>query len=89
MDLNDKPSFEKIHFYTTTKYSCSYIDKMNAQSLVVTPYKSIKQKVSGEVVNTFINLIVKVVQHVYQLDLWQISFYPQKLKRELSEIIAI
>ena len=50
MDLNDKPSFEKIHFYTTTKYSCSYIDKMNAQSLVVTPYKSIKQNIFQDLV---------------------------------------
>jgi len=43
MDLKNKSSFEKIQFYTTTKYSCSYIDKMDAQSLVVTPYKSINQ----------------------------------------------
>ena len=50
MDLNDKPSFEKIHFYTTTQYSCSYIDKMNAQSLVVTPYKSIKQNIFQDLV---------------------------------------
>jgi len=52
MDFKNKPSFEKIQFYTTTEYSCSYIDKMDAQSLVVTPYKSINQ-------NTFQDLIEK------------------------------
>ena len=52
MDFNNKPSFEKIQFYTTTEYNCSYIDKMDAQSLVVTPYKSINQ-------NTFQDLIEK------------------------------
>ena len=50
MDLNDKPLFEEIQFYTTTKYSCSYIDKMDAQSLVVTPYKSIKQSVFHDLI---------------------------------------
>lgn len=50
MDLNNKPSFEKIQFYTTTKYSCSYIDKMDAQSLVATPYKSIKQSVFHDLI---------------------------------------
>jgi len=52
MDFKNKPSFEKIKFYTTTEYNCSYIDKMDAQSLVVTPYKSINQ-------NTFQDLIEK------------------------------
>jgi arginine-tRNA-protein transferase len=52
MDFKNKPSFEKIQFYTTTEYNCSYIDKMDAQSLVVTPYKSINQ-------NTFQDLIEK------------------------------
>ena len=52
MDFKNKPSFVKIQFYTTTEYNCSYIDKMDAQSLVVTPYKSIDQ-------NIFQDLIVK------------------------------
>jgi len=52
MDFKNKPSFEKIQFYTTTTYNCSYIDKMDAKSLVVTPYKSINQ-------NTFQDLIEK------------------------------
>ena len=45
MDFKNKPSFEKIQFYKTTEYTCSYIDKMDAQSLVVTPYKSIDQNI--------------------------------------------
>ena len=45
MDFKNKPSFEKIQFYKTTEYNCSYIDKMDAQSLVVTPYKSIDQNI--------------------------------------------
>ena len=52
MDFKNKTSFKKIKFYTTTEYNCSYIDKMDAQSLVVTPYKSINQ-------NTFQDLIEK------------------------------
>ena len=45
MDFKNKPSFEKIQFYKTTEYNCSYIDKIDAQSLVVTPYKSIDQNI--------------------------------------------
>ena len=50
MDFKNKPSFEKIQFYTTTKYNCSYIDKMDAQSLVVTPYKSINQSIFQDLI---------------------------------------
>jgi leucyl-tRNA---protein transferase len=50
MDFKNKPSFEKIQFYTTTKYNCSYIDKMDAQSLVVTPYKSINQNIFQDLI---------------------------------------
>ena len=50
MDFKNKPSFEKIQFYTTTEYSCSYIDKMDAQSLVVTPYKSINQNIFQDLI---------------------------------------
>ena len=50
MDFKNKPSFEKIQFYTTTEYNCSYIDKMDAQSLVVTPYKSINQNIFQDLI---------------------------------------
>ena len=50
MDFKNKPSFEKIQFYTTTEYNCSYIDKMAAQSLVVTPYKSINQNIFQDLI---------------------------------------
>ena len=46
MDFKNKPSFEKIQFYKTTEYNCSYINKMDAQSLVVTPYKSIGLRIN-------------------------------------------
>ena len=50
MDFKNKPSFEKIQFYKTTEYNCSYIDKMDAQSLVVTPYKSIDQNIFQDLI---------------------------------------
>ena len=50
MDFKSKPSFEKIQFYKTTEYNCSYIDKMDAQSLVVTPYKSINQNIFQDLI---------------------------------------
>ena len=50
MDFKNKPSFEKIQFYKTTEYNCSYIDKMYAQSLVVTPYKSIDQNIFQDLI---------------------------------------
>ena len=50
MDFKNKPSFEKIQFYKTTEYNCSYIDKMDAQSLVVTPYKSIDQNIFKDLI---------------------------------------
>jgi len=50
MNFKHKPSFEKIQFYTTTEYSCSYIDKMDAQSLVATSYKSINQNIFQDLI---------------------------------------
>ncbi len=50
MNFKNNPSFEKIQFYTTTEYNCSYIDKMDAQSLVVTPYKSINQNIFQDLI---------------------------------------
>jgi arginine-tRNA-protein transferase len=50
MDFKTKPSFEKIQFYTTTRYTCSYIEKMDAKSLVVTPYRSINQNIFQDLV---------------------------------------
>ena len=50
MDFKNKPSFEKIQFYTTTTYTCSYIDKMDAQSLVATPYKFINQNIFQDLI---------------------------------------
>ena len=72
MDFKNKPSFEKIQFYKTTEYNCSYIDKMDAQSLVVTPYKSIDQNIFQDLIekgfrrsgNIYISQAVKVAQHV-------------------------
>ena len=50
MYFKNKPSFEKIQFYKTTEYNCSYIDKMDSQSLVVTPYKSIDQNIFQDLI---------------------------------------
>ena len=50
MDFKNKPSFEKIQFYTTTEYNCSYIDKMDAQSLVLTPRRSINQNIFQDLI---------------------------------------
>tara|TARA_B100000780_G_scaffold278166_1_gene250819 strand:+ start:580 stop:1305 length:726 start_codon:yes stop_codon:yes gene_type:complete len=50
MNYLDKNILEKIQFYITTKYPCGYINNQEAQSIVATPYKKIKN-------NTYSDLI--------------------------------
>ena len=50
MSFLDKKVLEKIQFYVTTNYSCGYISKREARSIVATPYKRINKKNYGHLI---------------------------------------
>jgi arginyl-tRNA--protein-N-Asp/Glu arginylyltransferase len=50
MSFLDKEVLEKIQFYVTAKYSCGYINKREAQSIVATPYKRIDKNNYGHLI---------------------------------------